>query len=88
LGHSKRSTCKDGKVANGTLGAFVVRNLETGVVHKVSPAGTMAEVQKLWDTRDQHIGKILKFKFFATGSKDKPRFPQAIAFRDSADMGA
>ena len=87
LGHTKRSSHQAGKVAKGTLGAYVVRNLETGVVHKVSPTGTLAERQAIWNS-DNVIGKILKFKFFATGGKDKPRFPQALGFRDAADMGA
>lgn len=88
LGHMARSSAKDGKVLKGTLGAFVVKNLETGVVHKVSPTGTLAERQAIWNRGDEYIGKILKFKFFATGGKDKPRFPQAIGFREAADMGA
>jgi len=88
LGHTKRSSHQAGKVAKGTLGAYVVKNLETGVVHKVSPTGTLAERQAIWNDGDEYIGKILKFKFFASGGKDKPRFPQALGFRDAADMGA
>ena len=86
LGHTARSTAKDGKVAKGTLGAYVVRNLETGVIHKVSPTGTLAERQAIWNSGSTVIGKILKFKFFASGGKDKPRFPQALGFRDAADL--
>jgi DNA ligase-1 len=85
-GHTKRSTSKENKVPNGTLGAFLVRNLETGVEHKVSPSGTMVEVQKIWDDREAYVGKVLKFKYFATGSKEKPRFSQMIGFRDATDM--
>lgn len=86
LGHTKRSSHQAGKVAKGTLGAFVVRNLETGVIHKVSPTGTLAERQAIWNDSDLFIGKILKFKFFAFGGKDKPRFPQALCIRDAADL--
>jgi DNA ligase-1 len=86
LGHTKRSTAKDGKVPNGTLGSFVVKNLQTGVVHKVGPNGTMAECQQIWDNREQLIGKVLKFTFFPTGSVDKPRFPQFAGWRDASDM--
>jgi DNA ligase-1 len=88
LGHTARSSAKDGKVAKGTLGAYVVRNLETGVVHKVSPTGTLAERQAIWNAADRYVGKVLKFKFFPIGGKDKPRFPQAISFRDPRDMDA
>lgn len=86
LGHTKRSSHKDGKVAKGTLGAYVVKNLETGVIHKVSPTGTLAERQAIWNDSDEYIGKVLKFKFFNGGGKDKPRFPIALGFRDAADM--
>lgn len=87
LGRTARSTAQDGKRPKGTLGAYVVRNLVTGVVHKVSPGGTLAERQAIWNDGDV-IGKILKFKFFASGGKDKPRFPQALGFRDAADLAA
>lgn len=88
LGHTARSSHASGKRAKGTLGAYLVKNLETGVVHKVSPTGTLAERQAIWNDADNVIGKILKFKFFASGGKDKPRFPQALGIRDAADMGA
>ena len=88
LGHTKRSSHQAGKVAKGTLGAYVVRNLETGIVHKVSPTGTLAERQGIWNHGEQYIGKILKFRFFAIGGKDKPRFPQSVGFRDASDMAA
>ena len=86
LGHTKRSSHAAGKALKGTLGAYVVKNLETGVVHKVSPTGTLAERQVIWNDGGNYIGKILKFKFFDGGAKDKPRFPTALGFRDAADM--
>ena len=86
LGYTARSTAAGGKIPKGTLGAYVVRNLETGVVHKVSPTGTHAERQAIWNSGTA-VGKILKFKFFASGGKDKPRFPQALGFRDVRDLG-
>lgn len=86
LGHTARSSHAIGKRPKGTLGAYLVKNLETGVVHKVSPTGTLAERQAIWDDGDTIIGKILKFKFFASGGKDKPRFPQALGIRDAADL--
>ena len=88
LGRTKRSSHKDGKVPNGTLGAFVVKNLETGVIHKVSPNGTDAQTQAIWDARERYVGKILRFTYFPTGSLNKPRFPQFAGWRDAADMDA
>jgi DNA ligase-1 len=88
LGRTARSSAKDGKVAKGTLGAYLVKNLETGVVHKVSPTGTLSDRQAIWNDSEKYLGKIVKFKFFPTGGKDKPRFPQFVGFRDASDMGA
>jgi DNA ligase-1 len=88
LGHTKRSSHAAGKALKGTLGAYLVKNLETGIVHKVSPTGTLAERQAIWNDGGNYIGKIVKFKFFASGGKDKPRFPQFVGFRDAADMDA
>ena len=34
------------------------------------------------------IGKAyVKYRSFPHGEKDKPRFPRALGFRDSIDMG-
>jgi len=88
LGHMKRSSHQAGKRPKGTLGAFLVKNVKTGVIHKVSPSGSLPERQAIWDDGDAYIGQILKFKFFPSGGKDKPRFPVAIGFRDAADMAA
>jgi DNA ligase-1 len=40
----------------------------------------------LWAKRKILPGKILKYKYQATGTKDKPRIPLFVALRDSRDM--
>lgn len=32
------------------------------------------------------LGRIVKYKYFPTGSKDKPRFPVFLGFRDAIDL--
>lgn len=39
-----------------------------------------------WKNQSKIIGKTIKFKFFAKGIKDKPRFPTFVCFRDLSDL--
>lgn len=91
LGYVSRSTHKDNKKPAGMLGSFVVRHISdnsySGVEHKVSPGClTQDECRQVWEQRHQLVGKIVKFKYFPTGTKDKPRFPEFIGWRDEWDM--
>lgn len=99
LGRSKRSSHKAGKVGKGTLGGFTVRplacnceaclrdaqclkrfNIGTGV-------GLTDEVRKtLWAVRKALIGKVVKFRYQAIGTKDVPRLPVFLGWRDKSDL--
>lgn len=94
LGHTERSSHQENKVGAGVLGGLNVMGLE-GVYKDVefsvgggfkgadSPTGERA---KLWRVRETLVGRIAKFKYFASGSKDKPRFPVFLGWRDSRDL--
>lgn len=82
LGHSKRSSKKEGMVPAGMLGAFVVQTPE-GVKFKVSTGMTMEDRQTYWDTREEMLGKLVKYKF--QESAGKPRFPVFLGIRHSDD---
>lgn len=86
LGRTERSTAKDGMVPAGVLGGLDVRDLKTGVEFKIGGKFSAAEREKFWKQRKSLIGKIAKYKFFATGSKDKPRFPIFLGWRDRIDL--
>ena len=51
-------------------------------------AGEMphADRKKFFDNPELILGKIIKYKHFPKGVKDKPRFPTFKTFRDKADM--
>jgi len=88
IGRSKRSSHKDGKVRNGHLGGFVVRDLYTQVEFEI---GTMLGVTKeerlrLWKNPEAMLGKIIKYKFQPIGVKVKPRQPIFLGFRNPIDM--
>ena len=91
-GYTKRSSNKAGKADAGVLGAILgtciskndrfygVENIEVGT-------GFTAEQRKnLWEGRKYLIGKVLKYKYFPVGCKDKPRHPVSLGFRDRRDI--
>lgn len=86
LGRTKRSTMKDGMVPAGVLGALNVRDIISGVEFSIGTGFYAADRTTFWNMRDQLYGKLVKYKFFATGGKDKPRFPVFIGFRDKIDL--
>jgi DNA ligase-1 len=47
---------------------------------------TTGERAKLWAVREKLIGRIAKVKYFASGSKDRPRFPVFLGWRDLRDL--
>jgi DNA ligase-1 len=89
LGRTERSTCKAGMVGAGVLGGFDVRGLKgdfAGVEFKIGGKFKAAERKKFWKERESLIGKIAKYKYFPVGSKDKPRFPIFLGWRDPIDL--
>jgi DNA ligase-1 len=83
-GHTKRSHKKAGMVDAGTLGAFVVR--DGTMEFKVATGLTAEERQEYWDSREQMIGKLVKYKCQPSGAKDLPRFPTFLGIRHPDDL--
>jgi DNA ligase-1 len=88
LGHTKRSSAKDGMVPANTLGTFLVRDLYDNREFGIGTGkGLNDELKKvIWDNQDQYIGKIVKYRYQKVGTKDKPRIPSFQGFRDPRDM--
>lgn len=84
LGRTARSTAKAGLVPKGTLGGFEVRDLKTGVDFSIGAGFTAAERKEFWGKSP--IGQVVKYKYFPTGSKDKPRHPIYLGMRDRRDV--
>lgn len=83
IGLTKRSSHKANKVATGKMGALKVRDRVTEVEFEIGTGftdGDRANTDQWW------VGRIVKYKFFAGGVKDKPRFPVFLGFRDARDM--
>lgn len=86
LGRTQRSSAKAGLVPGGMLGKFLVRDIHTGAEFDIGGGLTFSQRKDYWENRLGLPGKILKYKYFPVGVKDKPRFPVIIGFRDKADM--
>lgn len=89
LGYTERSGHKDNLIGKGVLGAVEASGYyEDGTEFTVSIGSgfTAAQREEYWRDRESLIGKYVKFKYFATGSKDAPRFPTFLGFRDTDDI--
>lgn len=98
LGNQFRSTHQANMVPNGLVGNMGCRAIHEvkdgnrvvirpGDPITVSP-GNMdhASRKHYFEHPDELIGKVIKFKFFPKGIKDKPRFPTFVSIRTPEDM--
>ena len=85
FGRTKRSSCMENKVGRGTLGAFVVRDVTTGIEFRLSgfDAATAASI---WENRKSVIGRMVRYKHQPSGAKEAPRFPKFSGFREPWDL--
>lgn len=88
LGYTQRSSAKDGMALLPLLGALIVRGNfnNTSTTFNIGTGFTLSEREQLWKNRAWLIGKIVTYKFFPTGSKEKPRHPVFVSFRDEDDL--
>ncbi len=86
LGFTERSTHQSGKVADDQLGSLTVKDISTGVFFSIGSGFTEYQRITLWKNPTALLGKIVKYKSFSVGVKDKPRFPIFLGFRDPLDM--
>jgi len=86
LGYVSRTSHSAGMVGKNTLGALLVRDCATGVEFSIGSGFTAGERYVIWNDQPFHLGKIVKYKFFPKGSKDKPRFPIFLGFRSIIDL--
>jgi DNA ligase-1 len=87
LGLTERSSHQENMVPNGMVGALICKDLKTAQLITVS-AGCMVHDDrvKYFNQQGGLIGKTIKYKFFAHGVKDKPRFPTFQGFRAESDI--
>lgn len=79
LGHTERSSSKEGKVPAGTMGTIEVE--WRGLTFEIGTGFDAAQRQWFWDNREQVVGEDVTFKFQGIGSLGRPRFPVFIGLR-------
>jgi len=84
IGLTKRSSHKANKRASGKMGALQVRDVDTNVVFEIGTGFTDADRCEMW--RSPPIGRLVKYKYFAYGVKDRPRHPVFLGFRAKIDL--
>ena len=73
------------RIGNGTTGTLLLRHangMEFGVY-----SGLDDDLRdRIWARPNAYIGKLVKYKYFPHGMKDRPRHPVFLGFRDRDDM--
>lgn len=86
FGRTERSSHKANMVPTNMLGAFRVQSKKFKNKFSIGTGLTEAQRIDLWKNKDTLIGKLIKFKYQASGVKNVPRFPVFLGFRDERDL--
>ncbi len=85
FGRAKRSTAQDNQIPTESLGAFCVEDVSSGVLFDIGTGFTEAQRVNFWNLRESLVGSLVRYKSFAVGVKEKPRFPVFLGFRSDID---
>ncbi len=86
LGHTERSSHQAGMVGMGVLGALIVKAEGFADTFKIGTGFTAEDREVIWKMKESYVLRLAKFKFQSFGTKDKPRCPVFIGWRDKEDM--
>ena len=87
LGRTARSTAKAGMVRTGRAGALRVHDAVAKVEFCIGTGLNDKDREFFWKHRKRVVGQLIKYKSFAIGVKDKPRFPVYLGPREPWDLG-
>lgn len=89
LGYAERSSAKEGLLETNILGRIKVQGLNGPFKDQVFHIGTfdgLTEDDKIQELRaGTLLGKVITYKYFPTGAKDRPRHPVYICERPDWD---
>ena len=86
LGYQERSSHQENRLPTDMLGAFVLQIDNEGTTVRCGSGFTAAQRIEMWRNRDLYLGRTVKFKYLAHGTKNLPRHPIFLGFRDTEDM--
>jgi DNA ligase-1 len=86
-GYTERSSHQANMVPNGMVGTIHGIDLKSGKEVSISP-GKMTHEERIYYYANPSaiIERVVKYKFFPKGIKDKPRFPTFQSFRAESDL--
>jgi DNA ligase 1 len=88
IGTNKRSLKKSGMFPSDTLGTFIVKDIKTGIQFEIGTGEGLTQSfrKDIWISREQYLGKIIHYKHQPHGTKEKPRLPVFLGFRNVIDI--
>ena len=86
LGFTERSSHQENLVPSGMLGALYVQDIKTGQGFSIGTGFDHALRTEIWNNQDKYRGMIAKYKNKPYGTKDLPRQPSFLGWRDPMDM--
>ena len=81
----KRSSAKDNKVRGNTLGAIVART-EQGAIFKIGTGFTSQQRHCMWQTRNDLIGKLVKYRNANNSNSGIPKCAVFLGIRHIEDL--
>jgi len=85
-GRLKRRATKDGREPMGTMGSLFVRDMKTNIEFNVGSGFDDSERKDVWENPHAFLNRVLTYRYFPTGSKDRPRFPVFVGWRAVVDL--
>ena len=86
LGHTERSTKKEGMVGAGMLGSLVVQDIKTGVQFEIGTGFNRDQRIEIWNNFESFRKNIIKYKYQELSADSVPRFPVYLGIRAKEDM--
>ena len=84
LGYAERSSAKEGLVPMNTLGSLVLKCNDT--TFSCGTGFDDALRKEIWNNKSEYLGKLASIRYMSVGSKDLPRCPSWLGWRDLEDL--
>ena len=85
LGYTERSSCKENLIPMNTLGSLVLKYGDTE--YRCGTGFSDAQRKEIWENKESYLGKLASVRYMSVGSKDLPRVPSFLGWRDVDDTG-
>ena len=84
LGYTSRSSHKGNLLPTNTLGSLVLKYGDT--TFKCGTGFDDALRKEIWNNKEDYLGRLASIRYMSVGSKDLPRVPSFVGWRDKDDM--